>query len=89
MICKTTIWVFIVLWSGATFLFATGTFGWFGQPRDPLSGVYLLPLGLPWVLAIEFVPENSKSVFGVLAPLANLAILMILCRKKNGADGRR
>lgn len=87
MLCKTMIWIFIVLWTGATFIFATGTFGWFGQPRDPLSGVFLLPLGLPWILAIDLIPENTKSVFGILAPGANLAIILVLCRKKkSGPD---
>ena len=34
-----------------------GTFGLFGTERDPLAGVFLLPLGLPWVLAIDLFPE--------------------------------
>lgn len=29
---------------GAVLLYLTGTYGWLGQERDPLSGVFLLPL---------------------------------------------
>ena len=88
MLCKITIWVFGVLWAGAAFIFATGTFGWFGQPKDPLSGVFLLPLGFPWVLAIERVPETVRPLFAVLTPFLNLAILIVLCRRLNGINQR-
>jgi hypothetical protein len=84
MLCKIAIWVFVLLWAGATFIFATGTFGWFGQPQDPLSGVFLLPLGFPWILAIEIVPETAKPLFAVFAPSLTLAILVVFCRKMNG-----
>ena len=86
MVCRIAILVFGVLWAGATFIFLTGTFGWFGQPPDPLSGVFLLPLGFPWILAIELVPEAIKPVFAVIVPLVNLAILVVLCRKRNGTS---
>ncbi len=86
MLCKAAIWVFMLLWAGATFIFMTGTFGWFEQPRDPLSGLFLLPLGLPWVLAIEFAPETARPLLAVLAPSVNLVILVGLCRKKNKAN---
>ena len=39
---------FCLLYLLALMLFLVGTFGWFGQERDPLSGIFLLPLGLPW-----------------------------------------
>ena len=88
MLCKIAIWVFVMLWAGATFIFATGTFGWLGQTKDPLSGVFLLPLSFPWVLAIEQVPETVRPLFAVLAPFLNLAILMVLCRRFNRINQR-
>ncbi len=88
MLCKIAIWVFLLLWIGAAFIFATGTFGWFEQPQDPLSGVFLLPLGFPWILAIELVPETAKPMFAVVAPLLNLAILAVFCRKMSGKNWR-
>ena len=27
-----------------------GFFGLFGSPRGPLAGVFLIPLGMPWIL---------------------------------------
>ena len=84
MLCRLVIWVFALLWAGAVFLFAVGTFGWFGQPQDPLSGVFLLPLGFPWLIAAEHLPDVAKPAFGVAAPLLNLAIFVLICRKVNG-----
>ena len=88
MLYKIAIWVFGVLWIGAVFIFATGTFGWLGQPKDPLSGVFLLPLGFPWLLAIERVPEAVRPLFAVVAPLLNFAILVVFCRKIKGTNQR-
>lgn len=44
---KWAFYVFVVLYLLALALLAIGTFGWFGQEQDPLSGVFLLPFGLP------------------------------------------
>ncbi len=72
---------FAALYAVALFVFLTGTFGWFGQDTDPLSGVFLLPLGLPWVLAVEAAPETVRPWLAVIAPLLNLAILILVCRR--------
>ena len=79
MLCRIAIWSFAVLYIAATFVFLTGTFGWFAQPRDPLSGVFLLPPGLPWILGLDFASETAKPWLGVLAPLLNLGLLVMLC----------
>jgi hypothetical protein len=55
-----------------------GTFGLFGQERDPLAGVFLMPLGLPWVLWLEGFPEITLPWLAGMAPLLNLAILIFL-----------
>lgn len=68
-------------------LLLIGTFGLFGQERDPLSGVFLIPLGLPWVSLLDGVSDGLKPWLLALAPAFNLFILMALCRaysrKKN------
>ena len=79
---------FVLLYAVALFIFATGTFGWFGQERDPLSGVFLLPLGLPWVLFTDFFPEAMRAWFAVLAPMINIAVLWRLSRAAT-KSGRR
>jgi hypothetical protein len=79
-ICK---WFIAII--GAAYLFALalylmGTFGLFGQGRDPLAGVFLVPLGLPWNLAIDLLPEITWPWLGAAAPLINLDLLASLCR---------
>ena len=59
----------------------TGTFGLFGNERDPLSGVFLLPLGLPGNLAADRLPDGLLRVAAaVVAPLINLTLLFAACR---------
>jgi hypothetical protein len=60
-------------------LLLIGTFGLFGQEQDPLAGVFLMPLGLPWVLWTDSLPEVALPWLGALAPLLNIAILTLIC----------
>ncbi|MEJ2256389.1 MAG: hypothetical protein P8X98_05185 [Woeseiaceae bacterium] len=79
-VCKFIVIAFLVLYLAALFLLAVGTFGLFGVESDPLSGVYLLPLGLPWALLLDDLPDTLRPWLGILAPAVNLAILIALCR---------
>ena len=72
---------FAALYAVALVVFLSGTLGWFGQDTDPLSGVFLLPFGLPWVLGVEAAPETVRPWLAVIAPLLNLAILILACRR--------
>lgn len=85
MTCRIPAWLFGLLWLAALALLAIGTFGLFGQKRDPLSGVFLLPLGLPWNLALDTFPPEPRFWLATLAPGLNLAIILTLCR----VQGRR
>jgi hypothetical protein len=83
MICRIVLGILALAYLLALVVFAVGTFGWFGADRDPLSGAYLIVLGMPWVL-LPFdavVGEAGLPVVGILAPLINLAILWALCRR--------
>ena len=71
-------WVLYLL---ALALLLFGTFGLFGQERDPLSGVFLVPLGLPWNLILDVFPDPLLPWLAVLAPLVNIAILTWICRR--------
>lgn len=53
-------------------LWAIGTHGLFGQQQDPLSGVFLIPLGLPWNR------HGDGPEIAILAPVANIVILWLL-----------
>lgn len=70
-----------VAYLAALTLFAIGTLGLFGQERDPLSGVFLVPLGLPWNRFVDAFPEPLWPWLGAAAPLLNIAILAFICSK--------
>lgn len=71
---------FAAVYAAALVIFVIGTWGLFGVERDPLSGVFLIPLGLPWNLAIEAFPEPAWPTLGAAAPAANLLIVIAVCR---------
>jgi hypothetical protein len=71
---------FALLYFAALGLFAVGTLGLFGAARDPLAGVFLIPLGLPWVFLLDGLPEPALPWAGALAPAVNLLLLRALCR---------
>lgn len=73
-------WAFLGLYVFALVLLAVGTFGLFGQERDPLSGVFLVPLGLPWNLALDWASEAARPWLAAAAPLLNLGLLWLLVR---------
>ncbi|MFZ2101201.1 MAG: hypothetical protein WAU86_11610, partial [Oricola sp.] len=58
--CRVVIGLYAAAWAVAVFILAVGTLGLFGAEPDPLSGVFLLPLGLPWNLLIGNAPEDSQ-----------------------------
>ncbi|CDO36345.1 hypothetical protein [Novosphingobium sp. KN65.2] len=69
--------IFLVLYILALLALTVGTFGWFGQEKDPLSGAFLMPLGLPWNLLADRAGLGSLAA-AVLAPGVNLGILGLL-----------
>jgi hypothetical protein len=70
--------VFAVIYALALIVLLVGTFGLFGAERDPLSGVFLIPLGLPWNRFVDIFPERLWPWLAAASPLVNLAILWIL-----------
>lgn len=76
-LCRALVIGFATLWALAVAILIIGLFGLFGQERDPLSAVFLVPLGLPWIL----LPFGS-AFWAMIAPGINLAILMAFCRSR-------
>jgi hypothetical protein len=82
MACRVIRAVFLVVYLVAAFLLIAGTFGWFGPAREPVSGAFLLVLGVPWsLIPFGFAGEGVKLVVAMLSPAINLAILAWLCRR--------
>ena len=79
ILCKWVIRIVGVLYLVALALLLIGTFGLFGQERDPLAGVFLIPLGLPWMLWLEGLPNPVLPWLAALSPLLNIVILTLLC----------
>ena len=76
-------WIFLAftaLYVLALALLAVGTFGWFGQERDPLSGIFLMPLGLPWTFIGDRIGLGGP-LLAILSPLVNAGILYWLWRR--------
>ena len=78
--CQWAIRIVGVLYLLALALLLIGTFGLFGQERDPLAGVFLVPLGTPWILWTDGLSEGLRPWAVVGAPLLNIATLAIVCR---------
>lgn len=79
-LCRLIAIVFALLYAAAFVLFLIGTYGWFGSPRGPLAGVFLMPLGLPWSRWLDGVPSAFRPAAAVAAPALNLLLLWGLCR---------
>lgn len=71
--------IFAVLYVIALGLLIIGTYGLFGQETDPLSGVFLIPLGMPWIWLADRLGMVGPAV-AILAPLVNLLILFAIYR---------
>jgi hypothetical protein len=78
--CRIVTIGFAVLYACALGLFAIGTLGLFGVERDPLSAVFVLTLGLPWIRLIDASPDALRPWLATAAPLLNLLILWAGCR---------
>ncbi len=79
-VCRFVVRGFFVLYMFALAIFLVGTFGLFGQEQDPLSAVFLLPIGLPWIFILDSIPDPARAWVGAATPLLNLIILVVLCR---------
>jgi hypothetical protein len=78
---KRIFWIFLCAYALALLLFLIGNFGWFGQPRDPLAGVFLMPLGWPWNLLADRLGVPPSPLTGLLSPAVNLGVLYWLWRR--------
>ena len=77
---KGLFFLFVSLYAIALALLAIGTFGWFGQAQDPLSGIFLMPLGLPWNLLGDRIGLGGP-LLGIFSPAVNAAILYWLWKR--------
>ena len=77
--CRYVLIGFCVLYGAALAAWLAGTVGWFID-KDPLSGVFLVILGQPWVRWIDTLPENAWPVAAALTPAVNAGIIAAICR---------
>ena len=79
-ICRGSLLAFAVLYVLALALLVIGTFGLFGNEADPLAGVFLMPLGLPWNLMLDAFPARLWPWLAAAMPALNILILWLICR---------
>ncbi|MCK0129108.1 hypothetical protein [Erythrobacter sp. F6033] len=77
---KWAFFIFTGVYVAALALLAIGTFGLFEQDRDPLSGVFLLPLGMPWNFLADWLGISGMAT-ALVAPAINAAVLFWLWRR--------
>lgn len=88
LMCRVIIGLFAAAYFVALLILGIGTYGLFGAERDPLSGVFLVPLGLPWNLIIDAAPEALLPWIGIGAPLVNLFLIWLVCRLFSRGNSR-
>jgi len=86
--CRIVLIAFAAAYLFALAILGTGTFGWLGQERDPLSGIYLIPLGLPWNRFLDAFPDASWPWLAAVAPALNLLLIWLVCRFVARSPGR-
>ncbi len=79
-VCRWALRIFVLLYAFALAIGLVGTYGWFGQARDPLSWVFVIILGQPWVTWLGAVSGPLGPWLAALAPILNLVLLAVLCR---------
>lgn len=80
VVCRVILTIYVLVYLAALLLLLIGTFGLFGQDKDPLSAVFLVPLGLPWNLFLDAFGDQLRPWLAGLAPLLNILILKVICR---------
>lgn len=84
-VCRAVFWIFLLAYVLALALMLIGTLGLFGQEQDPLSAAFLIPLGLPWNLWLDGLPEAWLPWLTAAAPALNALILWVICRMMRSA----
>jgi hypothetical protein len=84
LVCRWGVRSFAVAYVAALAIHLVGDFGLFAQPRDPLAGAFLIPLGLPWNLAVDRAPEPLWPWLAAAAPALDLLLLAGVCRSAEG-----
>lgn len=80
-LCRVAVAGFLLAYLAALGLLLVGTLGLFGNERDPLAGVFLIPLGIPWIWLVDGVAEPLRPWLAAASPAVNLALLWFICGK--------
>jgi hypothetical protein len=80
-LCRVLLLLFVLGYAFALGVFLLSVLGLAGMERDPLSGVFLIPLGLPWNLLVDAAPEPAWPWLAALAPCVNLGLIALACRR--------
>jgi hypothetical protein len=84
--CRLLLVLFALAYALASVVFVLGWLGLSGVPRDPLAGVFLIPLGLPWNRLVDVAPEPAWPWLAWLAPAVNLGLIALASRRLRAPD---
>ena len=79
-ICRVVTVIFLAAYVIALALLGIGTFGLFEQEEDPLAGVFVVLLGLPWNQFFDGPSDAALLWIAMAAPAVNLLLLVGICR---------
>lgn len=72
--------LFLVFYILALIVWIVGALGLFGFDPNPLSGILLVLLGLPWVHMVDFAPKRILPIASAISPIINLGIIFLLSK---------
>lgn len=87
-ICRWALRGFAIAYVVALAIGLVGSFGLFGQERDPLAWVFVIILGQPWVALISGAADPFLPWLAAVCPLLNLFLLAALCRTLSARRGQ-
>lgn len=91
LVCRWAFRAFALAYGAALAIYCIAELGLLGQPRDPLGGVFLVPLGLPWNRLVARAPEALWPWLAAAAPALNLLLIAGACslweRKRRSVRG--
>lgn len=82
MVSRWFFWTFATLYALAALVYFASALS--PEGSDPLSGIYLIPLGLPWLLVIDAVrggDGQGGAWLVILSPAINLGLLSLVARR--------
>jgi hypothetical protein len=88
-VCKTILWLYIVVSVLSVLIIPASDMRLFGLVPDPFAGVFAILLAQPWISLIFLIPIEASQTWNIIMIAACLALNAILIRLLCGWLRRR